>query len=164
MPGQPAADGVTVMVAVTAALVVLIAVNAGIFPLPLAPNPIEGLLFVQLKVEPLTAPVKFIVLVIALLHKVWFAGCTTLGVGFTVIVNVFGKPGQPVADGVTVIVAVSGALVVLVAVKAGIFPFPLAANPIEVLLLVQLKEEPLTAPVNVIALVVAALHKVWFAG
>jgi hypothetical protein len=81
--------------------------------------------------------VKVIALVVALLHKVWFGGCTTLGVGFTVIVNVLGVPGQPPADGVTVIVAVTGVLVELTALNGAIFPVPLAGKPIDVLLLVQ---------------------------
>ena len=75
------------------------------------------------------------------------------------MVNVCGMPGQPAADGVTVIVAVTGALVALMAVKAIIFPLPDAASPIDVLLFVQLKVVPLTAPEKFIALVVAALHK-----
>jgi len=58
-----------------------------------------------------------------------------LGEGFTVIVNVIGAPEQVVPKlvylGVTVIVAVIGALVVLVAVKEGIFPVPDEASPIE---------------------------------
>jgi len=81
-----------------------------------------------------------------------------LGVGLTVIVNVCAAPGHPAADGVTVIVAVTGALVKLIAVNAGIFPLPLAAKPIAVLLFVQLKVVPLTAPEKVIRLVVAPLH------
>ena len=40
--------------------------------------------------------------------------------------------------GVTVIVAVTGALVLLMAVKAAILPVPDAVSPIDVLLLVQL--------------------------
>ena len=88
------------------------------------------------------------------------AGCTTLGVGFTVIVNDCGVPGQPIADGVTVMVAVTGVLVKLIAVKDGMFPVPLPAKPIEGLLFVQLKEVPLTAPVNAIAFVVAPLHNI----
>ena len=83
-----------------------------------------------------------------------------MGVGFTVMVNVCGNPEQPEADGVTVIVAVTAVLPGFTAVKAAIFPVPLAANPIEVLLFVQLKDVPLTAPVKVIAFVVAPLHKV----
>ena len=57
------------------------------------------------------------------------------------MVKVFDAPGQLtpplVYVGVTVIVAVTGALVVLVAVKLGILPVPAAASPIDVVLLVQ---------------------------
>ena len=83
-----------------------------------------------------------------------------MGVGLTVIVKDCGAPGQPAAEGITEIVAVTGALVLLMAVNAGIFPLPLVANPIEVLLFDQLKVVPLTAPVNEIKLVVAPLHNV----
>jgi hypothetical protein len=44
--------------------------------------------------------------------------------------------------GVTVMVAVIGAAVVFVAVKPEILPVPLTANPIDVLLLVQVKVPP----------------------
>ena len=89
------ADGITVIVAVIGALVVFVAVNDGIFPLPLAAKPMEVLLFVQLNPVPLTAPEKFIALVVALLHKDWLAGCTTLGVGLTAIVKLCKVPGHP---------------------------------------------------------------------
>jgi hypothetical protein len=164
-PGQPTAThGVTVIVAVTGAFVKLIALKAAIFPLPLAAKPMDVLLFVQLKVEPLMVPVKFIAFVVAPLHKAWLAGCTTLGVGLTVMVNVCGAPGQPAADGVTVIVAITAALVILIAVNVGMLPVPVAAKPIDVLLFVQLKTVPETAPVKATMLVVAPLHKDWFAG
>jgi hypothetical protein len=67
----------------------------------------------------------------------------TVGAGFTRMVKVRGGPGQltagfpPVNMGVTVIVATCTVFVVLTAVKNGIFPVPLAANPIEGLLFVQ---------------------------
>ena len=48
VPGQPFTVGVTVMVAVTGVVPVLIAVKAAILPVPLAASPIAGLLFVQL--------------------------------------------------------------------------------------------------------------------
>ena len=83
-----------------------------------------------------------------------------MGVGLTVMVNVCGMPGQPAADGVTVIVAVTGALDALMAVNAGIFPLPEAAKPIDVLLFVQLKVVPLIAPEKVTRFVDAPLHKV----
>jgi hypothetical protein len=57
-----------------------------------------------------------------------------------------------------VIVAVTGALVKLIAVKEAIFPVPLAANPIDGSLFVQLNEVPLITPENVTGLVVAPLH------
>ena len=46
------------------------------------------------------------------------------------------------------------------AVKAAMFPVPLAANPIEGLLLVQVKLVPGIAPANAIAVVCELLHKV----
>ncbi|MBK7556992.1 MAG: hypothetical protein IPI54_01145 [Chitinophagaceae bacterium] len=87
-----------------------------------------------------------------------------MGVGFTVMVNVSGIPGQPDADGVTVIDAVTCVLPVLIAVKEGIFPLPFAASPIDGLLFTQLYDVLPIAPVNVMALVAAPLHKIWFAG
>jgi len=107
---------------------------------------------------PLTEPVKATAAVAEPLHNAWLAGSATSGIGFTVMVKLCAVPGQPLAVGVTVMVAVMGALVVLVAVNTGIFPVPLAARPIAVLLLVQLKLVLLTAPVKLMALVVAALH------
>ena len=58
-------------------------------------------------------------------------------------------------------VAVTGAVVALVAVKLAILPTPLAANPILVVLFVQLYTVPgglVTAPVNTTAVVGAPLH------
>ena len=56
------------------------------------------------------------------------------GAVFTLIKNVFTGPGHPLALGVTVMVAEISAFVGFAAVKAGIFPEPLAARPILVLL------------------------------
>ncbi|MBK8494600.1 MAG: hypothetical protein IPL50_05890 [Chitinophagaceae bacterium] len=61
------------MVAVTGALVVLIAVKRNI-SLPPAASPMDVLLFVQLKLVPLTEPLNTIALVAAPLHRSWFAG------------------------------------------------------------------------------------------
>lgn len=82
-----------------------------------------------------------------------------MGVGFTVMIKLSAAPVQPFAVGVTVIKAVTGTLLRLMAVKGAISPFPFAASPIAVLLFVQLKPVPLTAPVKCMALVVAALHR-----
>ena len=128
--------------------------------MPLAARPMEGSLFVQLKVVPLTAPVKFTAPVATALHKVWPAGSATFGVGLTVIVKLCAAPGQPFALGVTVIVAATGALVILIAANEEILPLPFLAKPIEGLLFVQVKVVPLTGPVKFIAVVADALHKV----
>lgn len=76
------------------------------------------------------------------------------------MVNVTDVPGQPAATGVTVIVAVTGALVVLVAVKLGMLPEPLAAKPMLGVLLVQLNTVPDTGLVKLTAVVAAPLHNV----
>ena len=133
---------VTVIVATTGALVALVAVNDKISPVPDAANPIDGVLLVQLNtaVPPLTGVVKLMLAVGAPLHTTWLATGFTVGIGFTVIVNVIGVPGQvtPLLKfGVTVIVPVNGAPVVLVDTKFRL-PVPLAARPMAVLLLVQL--------------------------
>ncbi len=79
----------------------------------------------------------------------------TLGVGFIVMVNVCVAPVQEmplfVYIGVTVIVPKITSFVVLMALNALIFPVPLAASPIFVLVLLQLNTVPVTLPVKVIA-------------
>jgi hypothetical protein len=66
-------------------------------------------------------------------------GC---GNGFTVNVNTETAPVHVtlalVNDGVTMMVAITGEAVMLVAVKAEIFPDPLAASPMELFELTQL--------------------------
>ena len=66
----------------------------------------------------------------------------TVAVGFTMMVNVSGVPTQLtplfVNVGVTVMDATTGVVVLLVAIKVGIFPVPLAAIPIDGALFVQL--------------------------
>ena len=166
-PIQPAAVfGVTVIVAVTAVGVMLIAVKLGMLPVPLDAKPILGVLLVQLNVVPATVLVKFIAAVDDPVHSVWFGTTPTVAVGFTVMVNVLATPAQPVlvTTGVTVIVAVTGALVVLTAVNTGILPVPVAAKPILGVVLVQLKVVPATVPVKVTADVAPPLHTTWLTG
>jgi hypothetical protein len=73
-----------------------------------------------------------------LLHKTWFTGVTTAGVGFTVIVKVCTEPLQPLAIGVTDITPVAAVAPALVAIKDAILPLPDAARPIEAFVFVQL--------------------------
>jgi len=63
-------EGVTVIVAVTGTFVGLVAMNDGILPVPLAPSPIDVLLFVQLNIVPATGPVKITGAVGSPLHTV----------------------------------------------------------------------------------------------
>ena len=83
-------------------------------------------------------PVKFTAVVVAPAHTVWLPGLLTVGTGLTVMVKVWAVPVQPLADGVTVMVPVTGVEPVLAAVKAPIFPLPLPPSPMEVALFVQL--------------------------
>jgi hypothetical protein len=79
VPVQTPATGVTVIVAITATVVVFTAVNAAILPLPLAAIPIEGVLFTQL--YTVAVPVKLIAVVDALLHTDWLKTGFTTGAG-----------------------------------------------------------------------------------
>jgi hypothetical protein len=75
------------------------------------------------------------------LQIVLLVGVVTLAEGFTVIVKVIGVPLQLlvlVNIGVTVTVAITGAFPALVAVNEGILPVPEAANPMDVVELLQL--------------------------
>ena len=89
------------IVAVTGNAVVLVAMKAGMLPLPAAKRPILILLFVHANVVPTVGLTKFTAVVSDPLHMVWFATAFTVGIGFTVIVNVVGVPTQaltPVTD------------------------------------------------------------------
>lgn len=80
--------------------------------------------------------------VIALAQCIWFEMAFIFPVGLTVMVNVLDVPTQgtlPLVNvGVTVMVAVTGALVALVAIKEAILPEPVAARPMDGVLLTQL--------------------------
>ena len=145
VPIHPFAVGVTVIVAVIGDVPVLLAIYAAIFPVPLVPKPtlIDD---VHEKVVPLTGPLKLIAVPEAPLQCILLEMLLTVAVGLTVAVNVVGVPAHPFAVGVTVIVAVIGKVVALVAVNAGMLPEPLAASPILVLLLVHVNVVPVTVP------------------
>ena len=141
-PTQPLAVGVTVMVATTGFEVVFNPVNEAISPLPEAAKPIEGVLLVHEKVVPAVALVKAIVLVVVLAHSTWSAIVLTDGIGLIVMVKVLSGPMQPLAVGVTVMVATTGFEVEFNPVNEAISPLPEAAKPIEGVLLVQEKVVP----------------------
>ena len=97
-PEQPVADdndGVTCMVAVIGVVPAFVVVNEGMLPVPLAPKPIDVLLFVQAKLVPVTAPEKVITDEEILLQNVTLLGCATSGAGLTVTVEVVVGPSHP---------------------------------------------------------------------
>ena len=85
VPTQPLAVGVTVMFAVIGAVVVFVAENEAISPVPLAAKPIVTLSLVQSKVVPVVGLVKFVADIVAASQTMVSIGTTTVGVGFTVI-------------------------------------------------------------------------------
>src|ERR1019366_200091 len=105
------------ILAVTGAFVVLIAVKEAIFPVPDSVSPILVLSLVQLNIVLPTNPLKFKGAVATPLQITWFNGTITLGVGFTIIVKLCTVPTQPFAEGVIVITAVNWEAVGFVAVK-----------------------------------------------
>lgn len=130
-------------------------------PVPEAPNPIEGLVFVQayVLVPPEFEDPKVIAATVFPLQTSMFVGLVTFAFGLTVIVKVFVKPIQLVPllvnVGVTIIVATTGEFPLLMVVKAVMFPLPDAAKPIEGVLLVQLYT--VLPPVFVVAKFTAVL-------
>ena len=74
------------------------------------------------------------------------------------MVKVIGVPEHPLADGVTVMLATSGAVPALVAVNAGILPDPLTPSPMDAVLLVHAKVVPATGLVKLMAVVVAPVQ------
>jgi hypothetical protein len=157
--------GVTVMVAITGAVVTLVAMNVGILPAPAAANPIDGALFVQVNITlpPVAGLLNAMAAVDEPLHNTWLATGFTVATGLTVMVKVIGKPLHPLGDvGVTVMVAVIALVRLFAVTNGGIFPVPLAAKPIEGLLFTQLYDVPATPLVNTIGSVVAFAQCIWF--
>ena len=159
-PGQLLAEGVTVIVSIIILLPVFTAVNEGILSAPLAPRPIEVFGFVHVNVVPAVVLVNVTLGVEVPLHTATGVIVFTFGAGFTIILKVTGTPEQPLAIGVTVMRAVSGATPVFTAVKEVMSPVPLAARPIEGSELVHWKVLPATGPVKVTVLVEELVHTV----
>lgn len=150
-PTQVARVGVIETVAVTAVEPVLVAVKAGKLVVPEAANPIEVVLLVQENVAPVGVEANVFDATVAPLQTVTGLSVTTVGVGFTVMVNVETGPVHPFADGVIEIVDVIAVVPAFVAVKEGKLVVPDAAKPIAVLEFVQVKVVPATGPAKVFA-------------
>ena len=152
------------MVPLIGAAVALVAVNDGMLPVPFATNPIAIFELVQVKLPPVGVLTKIAASTVALLHTTVSAGTITVGVGFTVMVKFDGVPAQPLTVGVTVIVAVIGAEVVLVAVNPGRLPAPLAPKPIVGSEFVQEKLPPVGVLTKIGGFTTTLLHTVMFVG
>ena len=85
-PEQPFKVGTTEINPIIGVAPVLVAVNPGTFPTPLAPNPIVVVVFVHVYVAPTGELIKLVAATSSLLHTVKPAGTVTVGAGFTVIV------------------------------------------------------------------------------
>ncbi len=150
---------------VMGAFVLLMSVCAGMEVVPLLAAPVipKGALQVQLKLTPGVVDVKLTAVdvnpeqMVCLDRENWI-----LGDGFTVMVKLEGKPLHKFPRGVTVMVAVTGVVPILMGIKAGILPVPFAANPMELLLFVQ--EYELPVPANGIAADATPLQNTLSAG
>ena len=157
--------GVIVIVELIGVLPVLVVTNDGMFPVPLAANPIAVLELVQLYTVPGTKPVGVTTVVLPPTQIVWLATALTVGIGLTAIVNDVDTPVQPrpalVYTGVAVIVPEIVAFVVLVVTNEAMSPTPGVPRPIAALVLLQLYTVPATLPVNVTPVVVEPLQITW---
>ena len=144
--------------------VLLAAVNDGTLTVPLAARPMAVLLLVHAMLAPTGTLVKVCDSTSTPAQTVSLTGGVITGSGLMIIVYVTGLPGQPFKVGVTVMVPAIAALVVLVAVKAGMLPVPVAARPMAGLLLVQVKVAPAGTLVSVTAATAAPAHFVWLGG
>lgn len=87
--------GVTFIVDVTEALPPLVAVKAGVLPVPLAAKPIVGSELVQAKVPPAGLLVNADAVTFPPLQTVILAGTVTVGTAFTVMFSVSVFPQAP---------------------------------------------------------------------
>ena len=129
VPGQPKLFGVTVMLAIAGVFEVLIVVNAGMLPVPLLERPIAALLLVQVYVLLAGLPVNDTEVEAVPAQITWLEIGFRTGPGTTVIVKASGVPEQPLAIGVTVILAIILAVLPFTAVKELIAPEPLEGRP-----------------------------------
>jgi len=137
-PTHELAVGDTAIVAVSGMLLLFTALNEFILPLPLAARPMILKLFAHANVAPLTALVKLNAPVLKPLQTVKLLGTETLGVGLAVIVKDFDVPLQPLAIALTLKLATTGVVPVLLTLNEGIAPLPLPAKPMLLVLLIQL--------------------------
>lgn len=79
MPWHEFIVGVTVIVAIIGVIVAFVAVKLGIFPVPLAANPIVVFEFVHTKLAPEGLLTKVVAETVVLLQTLLFEGTVTVG-------------------------------------------------------------------------------------
>jgi hypothetical protein len=133
------------------------------FPVPEEVKPIKGLSLDQsYRVPSITEPIKLIGSALVLAQSICEAMLSIPGVGLTKILNTMGVPKQVLENGVTVICAEMGRVELLLVVKLFMFPEPMAGNPINVLVFVQLNTVPaIGEPVKLTGLVVLSPQTTW---
>ena len=109
VPGHPAKVGVTVIVPEMAAVVPLVAVKEGIFPVPDAPIPIAVFEFDQANVAPAGVLVKAVAGTVPPLQTVMAGGTVTVGIGLITTVTVEDDV-QPPEVAITVYVPAAAAV------------------------------------------------------
>ena len=139
---HPLALALIVTVPLIALLEAFVAVNAGTFPFPDAPNPIAVFEFDQLVVEVAGTTLMVVCGTLAFSQAITSVIAEIIGVGLIVIVKLTGVPTHVPIEGVTDTVPEIGAAPPFVAVNVEIFPFPLPAKPIAVLVFVQVNVAP----------------------
>ena len=95
-----------------------------------------------------------LIVAIAVLEQMVCEGpAVIIGVGLTAMVKVLDAPVQPFSIGVTVIVDMLVTAPLFCALNAGMLPLPVAASPMDGLLLVQMKFVPGILPIKLMAVV-----------
>jgi len=135
------------------------------FPLPEAPSPIEGLVFVHVYVTPFAMLEEKLNAAVLPWQKLAEAGAFITGFGFTVIWVLTAAPAQAwpfvVRDGVALMVPLSGAVPLFVATNGAIFPLPETPSPMLLFVFVQVKVVPTWLAPKLIAVLLFPAHKIW---
>jgi hypothetical protein len=136
IPKQPFACGTTVKFILSINTPVFIVLNEPILPFPdKKGNPNTVLLFVQLKVVLGVEEVKITGIVFPPLQIDCETTESNIGIGLITILKLMVFPLQLLDNGVTVKIVDIGTERLLVGVKDGILPIPVAGSPMEGLLL-----------------------------
>jgi hypothetical protein len=124
-------------------VVLAVAFHVVIFPMPVAASPMTVLELVHANVEPVGVLEKAGIVIAVPGQTATLVIELVLGVGLMVTVKLIVVPVQPLRIGITVIVPVIFAFVLLIgAFHEEMFPVPLEANPMAVLELAHAKVPP----------------------